>query len=145
MVAAYFQKQTNLIYGLLFVGMLVWVSGTQTNSPVKPFTVPEISISDAFAAITRGAVVIDVRERDAYEKGHIDGAVSVPLEDLKRRAAELATQTDKEYVIYCGDGSTLGPQGTRVLVEAGHPATKNLTAGLSGWRAAGHPVKSGAR
>jgi rhodanese-related sulfurtransferase len=144
MLAAYFQKQTNLLFGLIFVGMLVWMFGAQTNAPLKPSsTVPEISIGDAFAAITRGAVVIDVRERDAYEKGHIEGAVSVPLEELKRRAAEFAAQKEKEYVIYCGNGSNLGPQGTRVLVDAGHPAAKNLTAGLSGWKAAGQPVASG--
>jgi len=158
MVIAFLRRQPSYIFGLLIVGLLFLMSGTQTtqtsapDSPlmeretkVKSFAVPEISIIDALAAIARGAVVIDVRGRDAYEKGHIDGAVSVPLEDLKRRAAEYAAQTDKEYVIYCGDGSTLGPQGTQVLVEAGHPATKNLTAGLSGWRAAGHPVASGAK
>ena len=143
MVAAYLQKQTNLVFGLLLVGLFVWLSTAQTNAPLKPFTVPEISISDALAAITRGAVVIDVRERDAYEKGHIAGAVSVPLEELKRRAAEYAALTEKELVIYCGDGSTLGPEGTRVLNNAGHPAAKNLAAGFSAWKAAGHPVASG--
>jgi rhodanese-related sulfurtransferase len=145
MIAAYLQRQPALIYGLLFVGFFIWMTSTQTHAPVKPFTVPEISISDALAAITRGAVVIDVRERDAYEKGHIAGAVSVPLEELKRRAAEYAAAKEKEYVIYCGDGSTIGPEGTRVLNEAGHPSAKNLAAGLSGWKAAGHPVASGAK
>jgi rhodanese-related sulfurtransferase len=145
MITAYLQRQPNLIFGLLFVGALIWMNNAQTNAPLKPFTVPEISISDALAAITRGAVVIDVRERDAYEKGHIAGAVSVPLEELKRRAAEYAAQKEMEYVIYCGDGSTIGPEGTRVLNEAGHPSAKNLAAGFSGWKAAGHPVASGTK
>lgn len=161
MIVAYLQRHPNLILGLLLVGLLVWMSGTQTpqtiqtNEPVtpftgpeakvKPFAVPEISIIDALAAIARGAVVIDVRDRDVYEKGHIEGAVSVPLEELKRRAAEYAAQKEAEYVIYCGDGSTLGPEGTRVLNEAGHSSAKNLAAGYSGWKAAGHPVASGAK
>lgn len=92
MIAAYLQRQPNLVFGLLLVGLFIWMTSTQTNAPLKPFTVPEISITDALAAITRGAVVIDVRERDAYEKDHIAGAVSVPLEELKRRAAEYAAQ-----------------------------------------------------
>jgi len=145
MVAAYLQRQPAVFFGLLLLGFFVWMSSVQTHAPLKPLTVPEISISDALAAIARGAVVIDVRERDAYEKGHIAGAVSVPLEELKRRAAEYAAQKEKEFVIYCGDGSTIGPEATRVLNEAGHPAAKNLTAGLSGWRAQGHPVASGSR
>lgn len=144
MVAAYLQRPF-LIFGLLYVGMFIWMLSPQTSAPMKSFTVPEISISDALAAIARGAVVIDVRERDVYEKGHIAGAVSVPLEELERRAPEYAAQKEKEFIIYCGDGSRIGPEGTRVLNEAGHPAAKNLTAGLSGWKAAGHPVASGAK
>ena len=139
------QKRTNLILSLLFVGLVIWLSSAQKNGPLKTFTVPEISISDAVEAITRGAIVIDVRERDAYDRGHIAGAVSVPLEELKRRAAEYAALKERELVIYCGDGSTLGPEGTRVLNDAGHPAAKNLAAGFSGWKAAGHPVASGAK
>lgn len=161
MVIAFLRKQPNFILGLLLVGLLVWMSGAQTpqtmqtsepatpftvpEAKAKPFAVPEISIIDALAAIARGAVVIDVRGRDAYEKDHIAGAVSVPLDELKRRSAEYAAQKEAEYVIYCGDGSTLGPEGTRVLNEAGHPSAKNLAAGLSGWKAAGHPVASGAK
>lgn len=161
MVTAFLHRQPKLVLGLLFVGFLVWVSGTQTtpttqtSAPATPFgepeakgkrfTVPEISIIDALAAIARGAVVIDVRDREVYEKGHIAGAVSVPLEELKRRAAEYAALKEQEYVIYCGDGSRLGPEGTQVLNEAGHPSAKNLEAGFSGWKAAGHPVASGAK
>jgi len=86
-----------------------------------------------------------VRERDAFEQGHIVGALSVPLEELRRRVAEFAAITEKELIIYCGDGSTLGPEGTKVLNDAGHPDARNLTAGYSGWKTAGHPVASGAK
>jgi rhodanese-related sulfurtransferase len=107
--------------------------------------VPEISASDAATAIDRGALVIDVRGRAAYEKGHIPNAVSVPLDELRRRAAEFAAVRDKEYVIYCGNGSTLGPRGTQVLIDAGHPAARNLSGGMPGWKAAGQPVAAGAK
>jgi len=140
-----FLKRNNLVLGFVIIGMVFWVSNVQNSGPLKSFTVPEISIGDAVTAIARGAMVIDVRERDAYEKGHIPNAVSVPLDELRRRAAEFAAVKDKEFVIYCGDGSTLGPQGTQALTDAGHPATKNLAAGLPGWKAAGHPVASGAK
>lgn len=136
-----FLKRNNLILGLLIIGLVFWVSGVQKNS----LKVPEISVGDTVTAIARGAMVIDVRERDAYEKAHIPGAVSVPLDELRRRADEYAALKDRELVIYCGNGSTLGTKGTRVLNEAGHPAAKNLGAGLSGWKAAGHPVASGAK
>jgi len=102
-------------------------------------------VIDAVSAIATGALVIDVRERDAFERGHIVGALAVPLEELRRRATEFAGITDKELIIYCGDGSTLGPEGTKVLNDARHPDAKNLTEGYSGWKTAGHPVASGAK
>jgi len=140
-----FLKRNNLVLGLLIIGLMFWVSGVRNSGTLKTITVPEISITDAVTAIARGATVIDVRGRDAYEKGHIPNAVSVPLDELRGRAAEFASVKDKEFVIYCGDGSTLGPQGTQVLTDAGHPATKNLSGGLPGWKAAGHPVAAGAK
>jgi rhodanese-related sulfurtransferase len=139
------QKRSFLAWGVLIVGLGLWLSSLQQSSPLKTFTVPEISIGDAVMAIARGAIVIDVRQRDAFEKGHIAGALSVPLEELKRRAHEHAAMTDKEFVIYCGDGSTLGPEGTKALQDAGHQGTKNLAAGFSGWKEAGHAVASGAK
>jgi len=140
-----FLKRNNLVLGFVIIGLVFWVSSVQNSNPLKSFTVPEISIGDAVTAIAKGATVIDVRGRDAYDKGHIPNAVSVPLDELRGRAAEFAAVKDMEYVIYCGDGSTLGPQGTQVLTDAGHPATKNLSEGLPGWKAAGHPVAAGAR
>lgn len=161
MVTALLQRQPKLILGLLFVGFLVWLSGAQTtpapqaSAPATPFgesearakrfTGPEISIVDALAAIARGALVIDVRDREVYEQSHIAGSVSVPLADLKRQAEDFAALTDMEFIIYCGDGSRLGPEGTQALNDAGHPSTKNLAAGYSGWKAAGHPVASGTK
>ena len=140
-----FLKTNNLVLGLMIIGLVFWASNVQNTGTLKTFTVPEISIVDAVTAIARGATVIDVRGRDAYETGHIPNAISVPLDELRRRAAEFAAVKDKEFVIYCGDGSTLGPQGTQVLTDAGHPATKNLEGGLPGWKAAGQPVAAGAR
>lgn len=139
------QKRNFLFWGGFVIGLGLWWSSFQLSIPLKTFTVPEISISDAVRAIARGAVVIDVRERDMYEKDHIAGAISVPLEELRHRASEYAAMTEQEFVIYCGDGSTLGPEATRVMNDAGRPDATNLTAGFPGWKAAGHAVASGAK
>ena len=139
------RTQNFLTWGVLILGFVVWFSSVQRTNPVETLAVPQISVIDAVSAIAKGALVIDVRERDTYERGHIVGALSVPLEELRRRAAEFAAITDKDLIIYCGDGSTLGPEGTKVLNDAGRPDAKNLTQGYSGWKAAGHPVASGAK
>jgi rhodanese-related sulfurtransferase len=50
--------------------------------------------------LARGDVVlVDVRPREEYAAGHIEGARSVPLDELERRLAELPS--DREIVAYC--------------------------------------------
>ena len=44
-------------------------------------------------------VLLDVRDRASYEKGHIPGALSLPPEELDARAASLPK--DRELVTYC--------------------------------------------
>ncbi len=48
-------------------------------------------------------VLLDVRSRDAFAKGHIPGAASVPLVELEALAARLPR--DAELVTYCGGGT----------------------------------------
>lgn len=145
MTTADVRSYSPLAWGVPLLALVLWFSSSQQFDFTRAPAVPEISVEDAAAAITRGAVVIDVRGRATYEKGHIAGAITVPLEELKRRAGEFAAMTNKELVVYCGDGSTLGPQGTKVLNEAGRPDAKNLAVGYSGWKAAGRPIATGPR
>ena len=44
-------------------------------------------------------VLVDSRARDAFAKAHIEGAVSVPLDELKQVASQLPR--DKTLVVYC--------------------------------------------
>lgn len=86
-------------------------------------------------------VVIDVRPAEEYEAGHIAGALSIPLDELRGRLAEIPR--DIEVVAYCrGPFCVLAPQAIDVLREAGL-RVRRLDGGLPEWRAAGHPVEVG--
>jgi len=143
MTTADARNYSSLGWGVLFLALFLWFSSSQQLDFRRAAAVREISTTDADAARARGAVVIDVRGRSAYERGHIAGAIAVPLEELKRRVAEFAAMKDKELVVYCGDGSTLGPQAAKALNDAGRPDAKNMAGGYSGWKAAGRPVATG--
>jgi len=154
-----------LLPGVLILALALGIWSAQQYSTAPAITVPEvvvpsapasrmaapqllvleIGVLEAAKAIARGVTVIDVRSRDAYADGHIAGAISMPLDELKSRAPELAAAKDKEYIVYCGNGSTLGPEAARAMAAAGHPSTRNLPAGYSGWKAAGQAVATGAR
>lgn len=44
-------------------------------------------------------VLLDARDRDAYEDGHIPGALAVPVDAVPEVASTLAP--DRQYVVYC--------------------------------------------
>jgi rhodanese-related sulfurtransferase len=83
-------------------------------------------------------VVLDVRPQEEYEAGHIPGAVSIPLEDLKKRVKELPKS--KQIVAYCrGPVCALAPEATRFLKRKGYNV-KRLVEGAPDWEAAGYPT-----
>ena len=87
--------------------------------------------------------VLDVRPREEFEAGHIPGAVSIPLDELRERLDELPRGA--EVVAYCrGPYCVLAPQAVELLAERGIPA-RRLDEGLPEWRLAGLPVAVGAR
>ncbi len=75
----------------------------QTASPQNDelATAPRISQAEFKKAVDAGGVlVIDVRDAQAYANGHIPGAISIPLDQLTRHAAELKVET-RPIVTYC--------------------------------------------
>lgn len=92
--------------------------------------------------VRRGEVtVLDVRPRSEYVAGHIPGAVSVPLSELKRRLKELPRR--REIVAYCrGPFCVLAVEAVKVLRTKGFKATR-LEDGIPDWRARGFRVAAG--
>ena len=87
-------------------------------------------------------VVLDVRPAEEYAAGHIPGAVSVPVDQLADRLAELPA--DVEVVAYCrGAYCVLAHDAVRLLSERGRSARK-LVDGMLEWQLAGLPVAAGA-
>jgi rhodanese-related sulfurtransferase len=90
-------------------------------------------------ARSRDVVVLDVRPPEEYAAGHIAGALSVPLADLRRRLADLPT--GKQVVAYCrGPYCVLAAQAVRRLRRRGFDAVR-LAEGYPEWRDAGLPVE----
>jgi rhodanese-related sulfurtransferase len=88
-----------------------------------------------------GVIVLDVRPREEYEAGHIPGAISIPLADLKGRMASLPRGA--EIVAYCrGPYCVLAPQALDLLRREGFTA-RRLEDGFPEWRRAGLPIATG--
>ena len=84
-------------------------------------------------------LIIDVRSRKDYDGGHIDGAINIPLEELKVRSADL--DKNMKYVVHCNKGTT-GNAAQNILLNMGFREVYNLSGGYRQWVAS---VKSYAR
>jgi rhodanese-related sulfurtransferase len=93
--------------------------------------------------LARGDVVlVDVRPPEEYAAGHIEGARSVPLDELERRLAELPS--DREIVAYCrGPFCAYAHEAVRRLRAEGRSA-RRLKDGWPEWRLAGQRSATGA-
>jgi len=83
-------------------------------------------------------VVLDVRPPDEYAAGHIPGAISVPIDQLADRLAEIPM--DQQIVAYCrGAYCVFAHDAVRLLTEHGRQA-RRLADGMLEWRLADLPV-----
>lgn len=86
-------------------------------------------------------VLIDVRPPEEFEQGHIAGAVSVPIEEIKTWARGAPKR--KQIVAYCrGPYCVYALQAVTELQKRGLRAVRAKD-GVSEWRAAGLPIETG--
>ena len=84
-------------------------------------------------------VVLDVRPQPEYKAGHIPGALSMPISDVKSRLHEVPQGS--EIVAYCrGPYCLYADEAVRLLTDDGHLATR-LEEGFPEWKAAGLPIE----
>jgi rhodanese-related sulfurtransferase/predicted transcriptional regulator len=97
--------------------------------------VEAISRDELLKRLRRNDVVlVDVRPAEEFEAGHIDGAVSIPLDELDERLAELPA--DSEIVAYCrGALCAYAHEAVRRLRAAGRSA-RRLEDGWPEWQLA---------
>jgi adenylyltransferase/sulfurtransferase len=84
-------------------------------------------------------LVIDIREREEYEQGHVPGALFIPRGFLELRIEQHAYDPETPIVLYCA-GGVRSALAARNLQEMGYSHVESLIGGFGGWRAAGLPV-----
>ncbi len=105
---------------------------------------PEITIGELKSAMeAKKVTLIDVNGSDAWKKGHIPGAI-----DFDAHQAKLASVLPKDkgalVVAYCGGPKCQAYKAAAQAAEKlGYTNVKHLTAGISGWHAAGEKMERG--
>jgi adenylyltransferase/sulfurtransferase len=103
--------------------------------------ISEIDASQARERIESGEpVVVDVREQDEWDEGHIAGAVHVPRGHLESRIERLAPDTTRPVIVYCSAGNR-SAFAAKTLAELGYDDVVSLAGGFTDWKRNGFPVQ----
>jgi phage shock protein E len=83
-------------------------------------------------------MILDVREQDEWDAGHIPGAVFMPMGQVPDRLSEIPK--DKTVIVQCRSGNR-SSQVTDFLVQQGFTNVHNMAGGIKAWQSAGLPVE----
>jgi rhodanese-related sulfurtransferase len=125
------------VVGLLLVLAVLLQPGPQEKLAELP---SEISVEQASAKRDQGAFILDVRQPEEWEQGHIPGSTLIPLGELPGRLGEVPQ--DKEIVVVCRSGNR-STKGRDILLDAGYKQVASMAGGVTQWQRKGLPVVSG--
>lgn len=102
-------------------------------------TVPEVTIDEVQAQMENGArpTLLDVREREEYREGHLEGSVPLPRGFLEMRIEESVPDKSTPIVAYCA-GGVRSLIAARTLKEMGYEHVTSMSGGYTAWKNAGY-------
>lgn len=89
-------------------------------------------------------LVVNVLDRNAFERGHIPGSENVPLsdDDFVDRIEARTGDRNETVIVYCaGPDCDASERAAEILDEAGFTAVYDYEGGLKSWADAGHDVE----
>jgi len=90
-------------------------------------------------ATQKNILILDVRERDEFTSGHIQGAVNISVRELPNRVKELPQDKDVKIITYCASGIR-SAYATMFLRVYGYSDVRSLVHGIREWVATGNKV-----
>jgi rhodanese-related sulfurtransferase len=104
---------------------LVKAYETDTIPQLHPSYVDEYKDDDEY-------IIVDGRDKKAYQENHVEGAVNIPSPDLRTRHTEL--DKNKKIVVYCNSGAR-SSLGASILKSKGFENVCNLGGGIQSYMA----------
>jgi rhodanese-related sulfurtransferase len=125
-----------ILVALLSGAMLLWsLFGNRFRG------VREVDTSEALQLINhKNALVLDVREPNEYDAGHVLNSKLIPLGKLKERMGELEKYRDQSIVVVCRSGNRSGT-ACYLLGKQGFTQAYNLAGGVQAWQKGNLPLE----
>ncbi|HEV7753517.1 MAG TPA: molybdopterin-synthase adenylyltransferase MoeB, partial [Baekduia sp.] len=101
---------------------------------VDPSAVSEVAGAD-------GVVIVDVRESDEWDAGHLPGARHVPRGHLESRIEGAAPDRSQRVLLYCASGNRSALAAKTLRDELGYEHVESMTGGYTLWKDRGYAVE----
>ena len=85
-------------------------------------------------------LIVDVREQDEWDEGHVPGAIHIPRGHLESRIEAAATDRSQPILLYCSGGNR-SAFAAKTLQELGYDEPVSLAGGFTDWKRNGFPVE----
>jgi sulfur-carrier protein adenylyltransferase/sulfurtransferase len=101
--------------------------------------VGEISVQETKDLLARDGkhVLLDVREKDEYREGHLEGAVSLPRGFLEIKVETTIPEKSTPIIAYCA-GGVRSLLAAKALKEMGYQNVISMSGGYSAWKTQGY-------
>src|ERR671932_2763257 len=113
-------------------------SGAEVIRQIKN-RIDEVDPSEVKPHLGNGVVLVDVRESEEWDAGHIPGATHVPRGYLESRIEGVVPDRSTPVVIYCASG-TRSALAAHTLEELGYEDVRSMNGGITLWKDRGYKV-----
>ena len=103
--------------------------------------VEEVDPSEVREHLGNGVVLVDVRESEEWDAGHIPGAKHVPRGYLESRIEGAVADRDARVVIYCASGQRSALAANTLREQLGYENVASMNGGITLWKDRGYDVE----
>ena len=114
-------------------------SGAEVIRQIKQ-QVEEVDPAEVSEHLGNGIVLVDVRESEEWDRGHIPGAVHVPRGYLESRIDGAVGDRDRRVVLYCASGQRSALAAHTLTELLGYTNVASMTGGITLWKDRGYKV-----
>jgi molybdopterin/thiamine biosynthesis adenylyltransferase/rhodanese-related sulfurtransferase len=114
-------------------------SGAEVIRQIKQ-RVEEVDPAEVSEHLGNGVVLVDVRESEEWDRGHIAGAVHVPRGYLESRIDAAAPDRDARVILYCASGQRSALAANTLTDLLGYSNVASMTGGITLWKDRGYKV-----
>jgi molybdopterin/thiamine biosynthesis adenylyltransferase/rhodanese-related sulfurtransferase len=87
-----------------------------------------------------GVAIVDVRETEEWDQGHLPGAKHVPRGYLESRIEGAVPDRDQRVILYCASGNRSALAAKTLRDELGYSSVESMTGGITLWKDRGYEV-----